>query len=181
MNYITVREAAEKWNISLRLVQKLCTEGRVPGAQKFGSTWAIPVNTDKPADLRRTKLKPDAPPPTQSLQDTPFTMMPLMNTPFRPGQCREAVENMADSPQEDLAWAEYYYFSAQAEKAAQAAERYLTSPDLGLRGRRYQRHGREAESQGHRHPRPGSGDAHAVLRGICDLVNFLNDCCSYIL
>lgn len=27
MDYITVREAAEKWNISLRLVQKFCTEG----------------------------------------------------------------------------------------------------------------------------------------------------------
>lgn len=42
MDYITVREAAEKWNISLRLAQKLCTEGRIPGAQKFGSAWRSP-------------------------------------------------------------------------------------------------------------------------------------------
>ena len=40
---------------------------------------------------------------------------------------------MEDGPQKDMAWAEYYYFSAQAEQAAQAAEPYLTSPDLGLR------------------------------------------------
>ena len=55
MDYITVRQAAEKWNISLRLTQKFCTEGRILGARKFGSTWAIPANADKPEDLRRTK------------------------------------------------------------------------------------------------------------------------------
>ena len=55
MDYITVREAAEKWNISLRLAQKFCTEGRIPGAQNFGSTWAIPADADKPEGLRRKK------------------------------------------------------------------------------------------------------------------------------
>lgn len=38
-----------------------------------------------------------------------------------------------EGPKKDMAWAEYYYFSGQAERAAQAANPYLTSPDLGLR------------------------------------------------
>lgn len=130
MDYITVREAAKKWNISLRLAQKLCTEGRIPGAQKFGSAWAIPADADKPEDLRRTKKEPAVSLPVQ-LQ--PFSMMPLMNTPFRPGRCRATVEAMEDGPRKDMARAEYYYFSAQAEQAVQATEPYLTSPDLGLR------------------------------------------------
>ncbi|MGO5023074.1 helix-turn-helix transcriptional regulator [Lawsonibacter sp. LCP25S3_G6] len=130
MDYITVRQAAEKWNISLRLAQKFCTEGRIPGARKFGSTWAIPADADRPGDLRRTKKEPAAAPPVQAQS---FSMMPLMNTSFMPGQCRETVEAMEDGPQKDMAWAEYYYFSAQAERAAQAAELYLTSRDLGLR------------------------------------------------
>ena len=133
MDYITVREAAEKWNISLRLAQKFCTEGRIPGAQKFGSTWAIPADADKPEDLRRKKKEPSASLSAQTIPDIPFTMMPLMNTPFRPGQCRKTVEAMMEGPQKDMAWAEYYYFSGQAERAAQAANPYLTSPDLGLR------------------------------------------------
>ena len=133
MDYITVREAAEKWNISLRLVQKFCTEGRVPGAQKFGGTWAIPADADKPEDLRRKKKETNISPSVHTDPVEAFTMMPLMNTPFRPGQCRKAVEAMADGPQKDIAWAEYYYFSAQAEQAAQAAEPYLDSPDLNLR------------------------------------------------
>lgn len=127
MDYITVREAAEKWNISLRLAQRLCTERRIPGARKFGSTWAIPADADKPENQRRKKQT------DQAGAELPFTMMPLINTPFQPGQCWETVEAMADGPKKDMARAESYYFSAQAERAAQAAEPYLTSSDLGLR------------------------------------------------
>ena len=39
MNYISVREAAQKWEISERRVQKLCEESRIDGIQKFGSSW----------------------------------------------------------------------------------------------------------------------------------------------
>ena len=53
MEYITVREAAQKWGISVRLVQRHCAEGRVEGAQKFGATWAIPAKASKPEDPRR--------------------------------------------------------------------------------------------------------------------------------
>lgn len=133
MESLTARQAAEKWGLAPRTVQQLCTQGRIPGAQKFGKSWAIPANAARPEDLRRNKQEPTAPPPDLVMQDTPFTMMPLMNTPFRPGQCRATVEAMAEDPRKDMAWAEYYYFSAQAEQAAQAAEPYLISPDLGLR------------------------------------------------
>jgi hypothetical protein len=33
--YISVREAAERWNISERQVQKLCYEGRIDGVSRF--------------------------------------------------------------------------------------------------------------------------------------------------
>lgn len=42
--------------------------------------------------------------------------MPLMNTAFAPGHCLEAVKAMDDGIQKDIAFAEYYYFSGQAEK-----------------------------------------------------------------
>ncbi len=133
MESLTARQTAEKWGLAPRTVQQLCTQGRIPGAQKFGKSWAIPANAARPEDLRRNKQEPTAPPPDLVMPDAPFTMMPLMNTPFRPGQCRATVEAMAEGPRKDMAWAEYYYFSAQAEQAAQAAKPYLASPDLGLR------------------------------------------------
>lgn len=55
MDYITVKEAAEKWNISDRLVQKYCAEGRIEGLKKFGKSWGIPSSADKPKDPRKEK------------------------------------------------------------------------------------------------------------------------------
>jgi len=52
--YITIKEAAEKWGITPRRVQVLCTTGRIEGAGKFGREWAIPENAEKPADQRIT-------------------------------------------------------------------------------------------------------------------------------
>lgn len=52
MEYITVREAAEKWDITERWVQKLCEENRVKGAVRFSRVWMIPKNAEKPSDGR---------------------------------------------------------------------------------------------------------------------------------
>lgn len=52
MEFISVVEAAEKWKISRRRVQVLCSEGRIVGAQKVGTVWIIPLNSKKPKDAR---------------------------------------------------------------------------------------------------------------------------------
>lgn len=52
--YITIKEIAEKWNVTPRRIQKMCTDGRIPGARKFGRDWAIPCNVEKPKDGRIT-------------------------------------------------------------------------------------------------------------------------------
>ena len=127
MEYLTVRETAEKWNISPRLVQQLCTAGRVPGARKFGKSWAILADAEKPRSPRSARPDP-APLPAVSEH-----LMPLMNTPFQPGRCLEAVEAMEPGPRRDIARAEYHYFTAQPEQAAREAEPYLTGPDVGAR------------------------------------------------
>ena len=53
MDYISVREAAQKWEISERRVQKLCEKSRINGIKKFGRSWMIPKTAKKPTDLRR--------------------------------------------------------------------------------------------------------------------------------
>lgn len=49
---MTIKEAAEKWNVSVRRVQTICNEGLIKGAMKFGSVWAIPSDAEKPIDKR---------------------------------------------------------------------------------------------------------------------------------
>ena len=53
-DYLTIKEVAEKWRLTTRRVQKLCSEGRVDGAIKFGRDWAIPKDAPKPVDNRIT-------------------------------------------------------------------------------------------------------------------------------
>jgi hypothetical protein len=51
--HISTKEAAEKWGITERRIQKLCEESRIPGVVRFSRVWAIPKNAKKPADARR--------------------------------------------------------------------------------------------------------------------------------
>lgn len=55
MKYMTASQAAAKWNISQRRVQILCSEGRIKGVFKLGENWAIPEDSEKPADGRAKK------------------------------------------------------------------------------------------------------------------------------
>lgn len=56
MAYMTAYQASEKWGVSQRRVQVLCSEGRIPGVFKLGETWAIPSDTEKPEDKRRKEI-----------------------------------------------------------------------------------------------------------------------------
>ena len=50
--YLKISEIAEKWGIKERRINTLCQEGRIEGAVKFGNTWAIPEDAEKPRDER---------------------------------------------------------------------------------------------------------------------------------
>ena len=50
--YLKISEVAENWGIKERRINTLCLEGRIEGAVKFGNTWAIPADSEKPADAR---------------------------------------------------------------------------------------------------------------------------------
>ncbi len=56
LEYISAPEAAKRWGISERRVQKLCEENRIPGVAKFSRMWLIPKDAEKPVDgrLKRT-------------------------------------------------------------------------------------------------------------------------------
>lgn len=55
--YMTAQEAAEKWNVSLRWIQRLCKENRIDGAMNINRVWLIPQNTQKPMDGRTLRRK----------------------------------------------------------------------------------------------------------------------------
>lgn len=126
MEFMTAKEAAEKWNVSVRLIQRYCAQGRICGARKNGTAWEIPSDAEKPQNIRKVQ---------EAYSNPPFqNLMPLMNTPFHPGDCQKLLAGMKDGARKDIAYAEYYYFSGRPEMAKQKAEEYLTckNPELRL-------------------------------------------------
>lgn len=52
MEYLSIRQTLEKWGITVRRIQVLCTEGCIYGTIKIDSYWAISTYAVKPDDKR---------------------------------------------------------------------------------------------------------------------------------
>lgn len=52
MDYMTLKQASEKWGISPRMINYYCSDGRIAGAEKMGRVWLIPKDAEKPVDGR---------------------------------------------------------------------------------------------------------------------------------
>ena len=70
-------------------------------------------------------------PMTMTVQE--YTPMLLMNTAFEPGTCMEFIESLTDPDVKKMAYAEYYYFSGQHEKAVEYASPYLNHENAMVR------------------------------------------------
>ena len=57
MDYMTLQEAAEKWDVTPRRVNYYCAAGRIPGAVKMATIWLIPKDAEKPIDGRTKQGK----------------------------------------------------------------------------------------------------------------------------
>ena len=52
MDYMTLKETAEKWGVAPSRVNYYCAGERVPGAVKMAGVWLIPREAQKPLDKR---------------------------------------------------------------------------------------------------------------------------------
>ncbi len=61
------------------------------------------------------------------------TVLPLLGTAFEPGRLADALKEFEDEELAEIAQAEAYYFSAEAESCVKIVEKYLNSEDVILR------------------------------------------------
>jgi hypothetical protein len=53
--FMSVKQAAQKWDISERRVRILCAQGRIDGVVRSGWAWNIPQTSPKPGDGRQLR------------------------------------------------------------------------------------------------------------------------------
>lgn len=125
---ITVKEAAEKWNITVRRVQELCKKGLIPDAERFGTNWMIPADAERPLDGRSKagKAAKKNPAVRPLVRRSPFLdMTDLYNTPGTADQCIEALAYHPEA--QALFAAEIAYSRGEIDKVYEQARRFLNS------------------------------------------------------
>ncbi|MBQ8605218.1 MAG: hypothetical protein IJ408_00635 [Clostridia bacterium] len=134
MEYLNITDTAEKWGITPRRLQTLCLNGKIEGATRFGKTWMIPKDAQKPID-GRTKAS------RSNKYDQLDKNMPLpRKTPFLhmtdlysvPGTADEAVAALEGNVEAQiLLEAEIAYSRGDIEKVYDNAY-YLLHKHSGL-------------------------------------------------
>ena len=121
MEYITVKQTAEKWGISTRRVQIFCSSGRIPGVYRFGKSWMIPADATLPSALPKAK-KGTLPLPRKS----PFLNMTDLYTV--PGTAEACIESLRDHAEaQALFEAEIAYYRGDINKVLTHANDFLQS------------------------------------------------------
>jgi len=91
MNYITVKEAAEKWGVSPRRVQVLCSQNRIPGYTRFGNRLMIPAGAEYPVNGDQQKRNESHSLPRK----TPFLC--LSDLYHTPGTADQEIPQLEDN------------------------------------------------------------------------------------
>lgn len=110
MDYISTAEAAKLWGVTVRYVQKLIADGRVPGAKKYGVSWMLPADSEKPRDPRRTDAN------TEQLGACSF--FPMLN--LRGGDVDGARRACKSDGERALLSAQLSVFCCEAQRAPEA-------------------------------------------------------------
>ncbi len=120
MNYITVKQAAEKWGVSTRRVQILCSQDRIKGAYRFGKSYMIPADAILP-NARRTEEE-KLPMPRKS----PFLDMTSLYN--KAGEAEECAEMLINRPEAYALFdAQIAYRRGEIDKVYEKARFFLSS------------------------------------------------------
>ena len=57
LDWITPKQASEKWSITERRVETLCSNGQIEGAMRLSRIWLIPKTASKPIDGRTKEAR----------------------------------------------------------------------------------------------------------------------------
>ncbi len=127
MDYISIKEASEKWNITPRRVQALCSGSMIDGALRFGRAWMIPSNAERPTDKRRKESKKSYS-ETRAIpfpRDNPY----LIHTSIysEPGTIRTVIADLKSENRElgEILQAQYDYLSGNIEYSKEKVEFFL--------------------------------------------------------
>ncbi|MBR2336990.1 MAG: response regulator transcription factor [Clostridia bacterium] len=120
MNWITVKQASEKWGVTPRRVQELCKEDKIKGAMRWERTWMIPSYAVLPSSSKGEN--PSMPMPKKS----PFLDMTSLYN--KAGEADKIAELLVNNPEaKALFEAQIAYRRGEIDKVYDKARYFLNS------------------------------------------------------
>ena len=124
MQYINVKEAAKRWDLTVRRVQDLCNSHKIHGAVRWGRDWMIPADAHRPQDRRRKGIMQQIHNTAQLPRKSPALIM--SNIYHIPGTADMVAESLSDRPEaEKLFRAQLAYCRGQIETGCRLAQELL--------------------------------------------------------
>ncbi len=128
MKYISVPQAAQKWNLTVRRVQELCRTGAIPGATRLGRAWMLPADAQRPPDGRTRQAR------GQDRKDPPAHLPIPRKNPFlihtdlyhTPGTADQVVESFSEHQEiAKIVQAQFDYRRGEIEKLSNSVDYFL--------------------------------------------------------
>lgn len=127
MQYISAKDAAAKWGLTLRRVQDLCKNHAIDGAVRWGRDWMIPADANRPADRRRKQ---------ENKQISKLAILPRKNPAIVfsniyhvPGTADSVADAMTERPvAAQLFRSQIAFCRGEVAKSRQIAESLLELP-----------------------------------------------------
>ncbi len=133
MDYISTAEAAEKWGIHIRVVQEYCKADRIPGARKYGVSWMIPYNAQKPGDAR---IKKESFCKKRALSNATAPYLPdlyiIATIPYRPGHVNYLLSYASDEEERRQIKCELAYMRGDFQAAKECYYKTTSSDKTRL-------------------------------------------------
>lgn len=121
---MSVHQAAQQWQLSVRRVQTLCSQGRVKGATLFGKSWMIPADTPRPADRRSREGREETPQEVGMPRRSPSLSMTDLYS--KPGSALQVSRSLQGNPKAQRRFdAGIAYYRGNIEEVSEYAVRFL--------------------------------------------------------
>lgn len=115
MEYLSVKELAEKWNLGERRIRLMCKEGKIKGVIREGRSYRIPADAIRPVDGRSVRGK-QIPPKFQEL----FAQIDSLRKELQ--NCRQLTPERRERLREDFLEQFIYHSNALAGNSMNLAE-----------------------------------------------------------
>lgn len=127
MQYISAKQAAEKWEITVRRVQDMCKGHMIDGAVRWGRDWMIPADAKRPGDRRRKLSIGKEESLAQLPRKNPAILM--SNIYHIPGTADEVAQSLSERPgAEALFRAQLAYCRGELDTCQALVEPLLQRP-----------------------------------------------------